>query len=239
MTFFSLTFTSNIRFAWGDTEKYYYIIPLYHFLLLSSFMGLDGLVPSACVYPFGKDGNPHTWEIEGMRSVAVFHCRAQRLSRMSRGNPAKKQSPIDPCMQCVHGCSFLPGADAHWRKEPSHLIAPSLFLSFFSCTIERPCVCVCDLLFDTKQVPFSILYPKLSIPYYIKERTPVDIVFLSLPGDRYIIFTHRDTHAIVICFPVSYFLFFYFRFPGGKITLNVQSCGGHGVRESNDTIFIR
>lgn len=114
-----------------------------------------------------------------------------------------------------------------------------LFFSPFSCTIERPCVCVCDLLFDTKQVPFSILYPKLSIPYYIKERTPVDIVFLSLPGDRYIIFTHRDTHAIVICFPVSYFLFFYFRFPGGKITLNVQSCGGHGVRESNDTIFIR
>lgn len=54
--------------------------------------------------------------------------------------------------------------------------AKSFDCSFFFPARSNARVC---LLFDTKQVPFSILYPKLSIPYYIKERTPVDIVFLS------------------------------------------------------------
>lgn len=193
----------------GDTEKYYYNNPSLPLFTFELFYGSwwAGSVSPVYVYPFGKDGNPHMRDRRNEIGCSFPLSSTQRLSRMSRGNPAKKQSPIDPCIQCVYGCSFC--QDAHWRKEPSHLIAPSFFLH------DRTPVCVCDLLFDTKPVPFSILYPKLSIPYYIKERTPIDIVFLSAWWQVHYIYTQRHTcncHLFQLLF-----IFFYFRFPGGKI----------------------
>lgn len=195
-------------------------------------MGLDGLlVPSACVYPFGKDGNPHMRDRKNeigcsfpLSSTKII----TNVERKSRKETKRYRSLYTMCTRLQFFARMLNG-------ERSQVI---WLLLLFSCTIERPCVCVCDLLFDTKQVPFSILYPKLSIPYYIKERTPVDIVFLSAWWQVHYIYTQRHTCNCHL-FSVSYFLLFYFRFPGGKITLNIQSCGGHGGRESNDTIFIR
>lgn len=123
--------------------------------------------------------------------IAVSHCRAKIIVNVEE-IPTKKQS-LSILAQCVHGCSFLQGADAHWRKEPA--IAPFWGSGFFSFLLLHDRTPVCDLLFDTEEA-CPVLYPKLSIPYYIKERTPVDIVFLCLvTGTLYL---HTHTHAIVI-----------------------------------------
>ncbi len=134
-----------------------------------------------------------------MRSVAVFHCRTQRLSRMSRGNPAKKQS----LSILVHDCSFFfARSRCSLAKGAKSFDCSSFFTVFFSLSLlfaarsNAPvCVCVTFCLTRRKHVLFSILYPKLSIPYYIKERTPVDIVFLCPVTGIHYIYTQRHTHT--------------------------------------------
>lgn len=137
MTFFSLTFTSNIRFAWGIPRNTIIIIPLYHFLLLSSFMGLDGLVPSAlCTHiPLAKTEIP-TWEIEGMRSVAVFHCRAHKDYHECREEIPQRNKALSILVYNVYTVAVFARMLTGERSQVIWL------LLLFSCTIERPCVCV-------------------------------------------------------------------------------------------------
>jgi hypothetical protein len=184
MTFFSLTLTSNIRFAWGiprNTIMYNPSLPFFTFELFYGSWWAAGSI-SLCISLWQRRKSSHERSKEWDR--LQFSIVEHKDYHECREEIPQRNKALSILVYNVYTAAVF-CQDAQWRKEPSHLIAPSFFLHD-----RTP---VCDLLFDTKQVPFSILYPKLSIPYYIKERTPVDIVFLSAWWQVHYIYTQRHT----------------------------------------------